>query len=550
MTKYAIGVDFGTETCRAVAIDLSDGREVAIASSAYRHGVVDDIFPESGKKLPNDWALQYPADYLEALVASVKGVLGHDEINPEAVLGLGIDTTACTLIPVDANDVPLADLDAFRSEPHAYAKLWKDHSAQPQADRVNALAELRQEVFLNYYGGKVSAEWVLAKTLKWFEEAPVVFDAAERIYECGDWLVSTLVGTEARGVAVAGYKAAYQRDIGYPSPAFLEALSPGFSKMLEKYGHAFLEPGDRAGTLTPMWAKILGLSPETIVSTSNLDAHVAVLGAGVSEPGEMLLVMGTSVCNLMLSEEKQFVPGAAGVVFNGLIPGYWAYEAGQAGVGDTFGWFVRNFVPAEYEIEAESRSQTTFELLEERSAAMEPGESGIVALDWFNGNRSTLMDSHLSGLLVGLTLQSKPEHVYRALIESSAFGQRRIIEAFQDAGLPVRRIVACGGLPRKAPLLMQTLADVLNVEIEVSDSAHTPAVGAALHAAIAAGPDLGGFGSFDEAAKIASPIATRYFPNARRAKKFDGLYDLYHRLYEHFGNADRELMHSLRAHSS
>jgi len=551
VATYAIGVDFGTEACRAIVVDLSDGNEVGVVSLAYPHGVVDDLFPEDGSKLPRDWAIQYPSDYLTVLEHCVQGVLVQAEIDPASVISLGLDATACTLIPVDAHDTALADLAPYASNPHAYAKLWKDHSSQPQASRINAAALERGEKFVDYYGGKISSEWVLAKTLKLAEEAPEIFAAAERIYECGDWLVSTLVGEETRSAAVAGYKASYQAEIGgYPTADFLEGLFPGFADVLGKLGWDFLVPGQRAGGLTAQWAQRLGLPPGIAVGASNMDAQVAMLGAGISKPGEMLLVMGTSVCNLMLADEREFVPGVAGLVSDGIVPGYWAYETGQAGVGDTFGWYVRNMVPAEYVERANAESKSVYELLEEMAARMQPGESGVMALDWFNGNRATLMDSHLSGLLVGMTLQTKPEHIYRALIEGSAFGQRIIVEAFRDAGVPVTRLVACGGLASRAPLLIQTLADVLGMEIEVSRSEQTPALGAALHGALAAGSAEGGFAYFGDASRIASPIAVTYAPNKSRVKQFDELFALYRRLYEQFGNEERAMMHSLRAHAS
>lgn len=543
----ALGLDFGTESCRAVLVNLDTGAEVGSHVGVYEHGVVDRVFPPTGRALPLNWAIQYPTDYLDSMVVCVRGVLDASGIDPQRVVAIGVDTTACTLVPVGEDDAALAGDPQWQGNPYAYAKLWKDHSSQPQADRINERASEVGERFVDYYGGKTSSEWVLAKTLKLYEDSPEVFDAAARIYECGDWLVSSLVGNETRGSVVVGYKASYQPALGgYPSSDFLDSLAPGFSQVVDKLGSTFVKPGECAGTLTREWADRLGLTEGVAVAASNLDAHVAVLGAGITAPNEMLLVMGTSVCNLMLADELRFVAGVAGVVEDGLVPGFWAYEAGQAGVGDTFGWFVKNLVPREIHSEAEKRGLSVFDVVEERAAALQPGGAGLVALDWFNGNRSTLMDAHLSGMVVGMTLQTTPEEIYRALVESAAFGQRTIIEAFRGAGVPVRRIVACGGLPAKAGLLMQTLADVLDMEIEVSSSVHTPAVGAALHAAIAGGKKVGGFDSFPEASRIASPIAKTYVPDPARRRQFDDLYRIYAHLYDLFGTSNAGIMHALR----
>ncbi len=547
MRRVSLGIDFGTESCRAIVVDLADGAELAVQVNAYRHGVIDSVFPATGAELPLNWALQSPDDYLESMKIAVRGALEAADITSDEVIGVGVDTTACTLIPTKADATPLASTDRFRAEPFAYAKLWKDHSSESQAQRVSALAVERGESFIDYYSGKISSEWVLPKLLKLYEEAPDVFEAAEKVYECGDWITTLLVGHEARALAVAGFKAAHQPHLGgYPQADYLDALAPGFSAVVSKLGQDLLAPGEKAGVLTAEWAEAFGLRPGIAVAAGHLDAQVAAVGAGVMQPGEMLLVMGTSVCNLMPAREDAAVPGMAGLVQGGLDAGSWAYEAGQAGVGDTFGWFVKNMVPPRYFEIADEEGVSVFEILERAAAAMPPGGQGIVALDWFNGNRSTLMDQRLSGLFVGMTLRTRAEELYRALIESAAFGQRAIFEAFQEAGVPVRRVVACGGLPSRAPLLMQTLADVLDMEIEVSASANTPALGAALHAAVAAGADAGGFGDLASAAAIASPVSATYRPDPDRKRRFDEIYRIYAHLYHQFGEQDRAVMHGLR----
>lgn len=351
----------------------------------------------------------------------------------------------------------------------------------------------------------------------------------------------------APGAAVAGYKESYQPTVGgYPDANFLDELAPGFSTVVSKLGEEFLPPGGCAGTLAPEWAEELGLSPDTVVACGNLDAHVAVLGVGISQPNEMLLVMGTSVCNLMMTSEFDEVNGVSGTTFEGLAPGYWAYEAGQSGVGDTFGWFVENLLPERIHLEAQAAGADAFSLLEAGAGQLNPGECGLICLDWFNGNRSTLQDGDLSGLIVGLTIGTRAEDIYRCLLEGAAFGQRQIFDAFADAEVSIDRVVACGGIALKSPLFMQILADVLNRPVEVNSSMQGPAVGAALHAAVAAGVRRGGFASFATACEIAPPTLTTYTPDSGRAAEFDRLFSVYQKLYTEFGTEYPERMHLLR----
>lgn len=542
-----IGIDYGTESCRAVVVDLRTGAELAEATHAYRSGVIDGVLPATGETLPANWALQDPQDYIEGLTAVVRSAMASSGLSADDVIGIGIDTTACTIIPTASDGRPLAGTPEWRSEPHAYAKLWKHHAAQPHADRINALAQAHGGLFLDNYGGKISSEWLIPKALELYEGAPDVFAAAERIIELEDWLVSQLVGHEVRGAHVAGYKANYRaEDEGYPSEAFLDELSPGFAAVLGKVGHDFIGPGARAGGLTDVWANRLGLRVGIAVASGNMDAHVAMLGCGVSNPGDMVLVMGTSVCNLVLATKKRHVEGMSGAVKDGIIPGFWAYEAGQAGVGDTFGWYVRNFLPKNYAEAAEAAGVSGFDYIADRAAALRPGASGIVALDWFNGNRSVLVDSDLSGLLVGMTLATRPEHIYRALVEAAAFGQRTILEAFEISGVAVDRIVACGGLPGKSPLLMQVLADVTGRQIHVSASANTPALGAALHAGIAAGAATGGYDSFAEAAALGRISDRAFVPDPTAGEVYDQLYAIYDQLSTDFGRHPQDVMYALR----
>lgn len=542
-TKYAIGVDFGSESARAVLVRLTDGKEIATSVHPYTHGVIDDVLPETGESLAPDTALQDPEDYLEALERTVHMVVGKAGISSSDVVSLGIDTTACTLVLVDDELAPLSSVPEFAQEPLAYARLWKHHAAQKYADLINEKARDSGAIHLPSYGGAINSEWLLPKALQTFVEAPGVFDAAVHIIEQQDWIVSRLVGKEVRGASVAGYKGTYLVEQGgYPAADFLDELESGFSGVLPKLGSSFLAPGALAGTLTTEWAVRLGLTSATAVAVGNIDAHASVLGVGVVNPNTMVAVMGTSVCNLLVTEDRHEPVGIQGVIKEGILPGKWGYEAGQAGVGDTFGWFVRNLAGSEIGDRATISGQSIFEILESDAAKLAPGESGVLALDWLNGNRSVLVDSSLSGLFVGMTLATRPHHLYRALIEASAFGQRIILEEFRDAGIGVDRIVACGGLPKKSPLLMQTLADITECQIDVSAATNASGVGAALHGALAAGY----FPTWEAAAEVAAPISATYHPNLQHKAVYDSLFDLYLRLHDYFGVTNRDIMYELR----
>ncbi|MFT4233819.1 MAG: ribulokinase, partial [Microbacterium sp.] len=425
MRRIALGIDYGTESVRALAVDLSSGEEIAGAVFAYPHGVITRMLPGSRIELGADWALQHPSDWIDGLQVVVHGVLREGHIDPTEVVGLGIDATACTVLPTTGDGTPLCLLPDWAAEPHAWPKLWKHHAAQRQAEHLTGVAERSGEVDLRPYGGKLSSEWLFPKALQIFEERSGVFEAAERIIEAQDWLTWQLTGSQTRSAQVAGFKAQYRSEgAGYPSVRFLELASPGFSALLPKLEAELSEPGSRVGGLLPEWAVRLGLRPDMAVAVGNQDAQVCVAGSGAVDAGDMTLVIGTSACDLVLAEHESEVDGMSGRVRDGIIPGLWAFEAGQAGVGDMLAWFVQNAVPAAYENDARRAGLDVYRHLEALASEIAPGQNSVVALDWWNGNRSILGDDRLSGALVGMTLATRPEHVYRAMLESLAFGQR------------------------------------------------------------------------------------------------------------------------------
>jgi L-ribulokinase len=539
---HVIGVDFGTLSGRAVVVRVSDGAELGSAVHPYEHAVVERTLPATGEQLPPDWALQMPGDWVQVLKTAVPEALAASGVDPATVIGIGTDFTACTVLPTLADGTPLSDLEQFRTRPHAYPKLWKHHAAQPHADRINALAEERGETWLARYGGRISSEWEFAKALQLLEEDPEVYAATERWVEAADWIIWQLSGTYLRNACTAGYKGIYQ-DGRYPSGEYLAALNPAFETFVEdKLEHEIGQLGARAGGLTAEAAAWTGLPEGITVAVGNVDAHVTAPAAQATEPGQMLAVMGTSTCHVMPSDKLGEVPGMCGVVDGGVVPGLWGYEAGQSGVGDIFGWFVDTSVPAAYREAADARGLGLHEYLTELAAAQEVGEHGLVALDWHSGNRSTLVDHELSGVLVGLTLATRPEDTYRALLEATAFGTRTIIEAFEGSGVPVTELVVAGGL-LKNEFLMQVYADVCRRPLSVIGSQQGPALGSAIYAAVAAGahPDV------HVAARAMGKVQRAvYTPDEVRAKEYDALYAEYVRLHDHFGRGD-ELLHRLRA---
>ncbi|WNM34941.1 ribulokinase [Streptomyces sp. Li-HN-5-11] len=538
---YVVGVDYGTLSGRAVVVRVRDGAELGTAEHAYRHAVLDRELPD-GTRLPPDWALQVPSDYIDVLRTAVPEAVARAGVRPEQIIGIGTDFTACTMVPVLADGTPLCDLPGLTDRPHAYVKLWRHHAAQGQADRINALAAERKEPWLQRYGGKISSEWEFAKALQLLEEDPEVYHRTQRWVEAADWIVWRLCGTYVRNACTAGYKGQYQGG-AYPSREYLAALNPDFADFVtDKLEHPIAQLGERAGGLTAEAAAWTGLPEGITVCVGNVDAHVTAPAAGAVEPGQMVAIMGTSTCHVMSSDQQGEVPGMCGVVDGGILPGLWGYEAGQSGVGDIFGWFTRTGFPAEYAERAAAAGQNAHEYLTALAAGQKVGEHGLIALDWHSGNRSVLVDHDLSGVLVGQTLSTRPEDVYRALLEATAFGTRTIIEAFETAGVPVDELIIAGGLTKNA-LLMQIYADVTRRPLGVIGSSQGPALGAAMHAAVAAGayPDI-------RAAARSMGKASRgvYQPDPERAAAYDRLYAEYRTLHDYFGRGANEVMHRLR----
>ena len=543
----AIGVDYGTASGRVVLLDLRAGEERAAHVVPYRHGVIDAELPGGGRALPPDWALQHPADYLEVLTAGIPEVLRAAGARAEDVIGLGIDFTSCTVLPVRNDGTPLCLLPEWRARPHAWPKLWKHHAAQRFADRINEVAAARGEAFLTRYGGRVSSEWYFPKLLEIFVEDRAVYDGCDWFVEATDWVVWQLTGRQCRNSCTAGYKAMWSEADGLPAVDFFRAVHAEFEHPSEKLGTEFYPLGTRAGTVSSEWAGRLGLSPDTAVAVGNVDAHVSVPGTGVGEPGRLVMVVGTSICHLAVTEREVRLPGITGVVRDGVLPGYYGYEAGQAAVGDMLAWYVERAVPADCEAAAKRRGVSVHEYLEEQAAGLSPGQTGLIALDWWNGNRSIWGDANLSGLLMGQTLATTAADIYRALLEAIAFGTRRIVDNFAEHDVPLQELAACGGLAHRSPLLMQLYADVCGLPVTVRASTEIPARGAAMFGAVAAGPARGGFASIQEAsARLAPPVLRVYEPRADAHRVYGEVYGVYREVCDHFGSRRAEWMHALK----
>ncbi|GIJ78731.1 L-ribulokinase [Micromonospora phaseoli] len=531
--RYVVGVDYGTLSGRALVVRVRDGAELGTAVHEYRNAVISSALPDDGTPLPPDWALQDPQDYRDVLRYAVPAAVAAAGIDPGDVVGVGIDFTACTVLPTLADGTPLCEVPELRQRPHSWVKLWKHHAAQPHADRINAIAHERREPWIGRYGGKISAEWQFAKGLQILEEDPEVYRRAERFIEAADWIVWQLCGVETRNVCTAGYKGIMQ-DGKYPSVDYLTALNPAFGDFVAKLDGPLMPLGAKAGELAPHAASWTGLPAGIAVAVGNVDAHVTAASAQALNPGRLVAIMGTSTCHVVNGNHPAEVSGMCGVVDGGISAGAWGYEAGQSGVGDIFGWFVKHAAPA---------GTDSHERLTELAAAQPVGAHGLVALDWWNGNRSLLVNHDLSGMIIGLTLATRPEDIYRALLEATAYGTRMIIEAFVEAGVKVDDLVIAGGLTSNE-LLMQIYADVTNRPLGIIGSAQGPALGSAIHAAVAAGVHP----SIQEAAQAMGRVREAvYRPDPDRVRAYDALYAEYRTLHDHFGRGANDVMLRLRA---
>ena len=531
--QYTIGLDYGTNTVRALVVDTANGREVGTAVWGYEHG-------EAGVILSRDpnLARQHPADYLKGAEVSIKKALANAKksargFKPEQVVGIGVDTTGSTPMPVDAGGQPLAFGKRFAKNPAALAWLWKDHTGVAEAAEITGLARKIRPQYLAKCGGIYSNEWFFSKILHCLRTAPEVFEAAHSWVELADYVPAALTGTEApdrltAGICAAGHKAMFNEEWGgYPDPEFLSQLDPKLGAL-----RARLSPHVRAvdrsvGGLTPAWAKRTGLTAGIPVAVGAFDAHLGGVGAGVAS-GALVKIIGTSTCDIAVwpnTEKLADVPGLCGIVNGSVLPGYFGLEAGQSAVGDIFNWWVNYIQPG-------GKKAGTHEALARGAAKLQPGESGLLALDWNNGNRTILVDQRLTGLLLGQTLYTTPAEIYRALIEATAFGALTIINRFEEYGVKIEQVVNCGGIAEKNPLVMQIYADVTGRPMKISRSAQTCALGAAIAGAVVAGVHR----DFASAQKVMTGLKPKvYQPDPAAHAVYREVYVLYRTLHDAFG---------------
>ncbi len=516
----SLGLDFGTESVRAVLIDCK-GCQLAVASREYQYGQITETLPESDIALPPHYALQSPQDWIDAAADATTQALRKAGISGGQVVGIGVDFTSCTMLSTTCQGKPLCQLPEFSQMPLAWPKLWKHHAAGPQTDLMNEVAQQRNETFLKRYGGTIGLEWFFPKMLETIQNAPDVADAADVWLEAGDWFVWQLVGGEAktltRSSCQAGYKAMWSAADGYPSQDYFSAVDPLLAKAVStKLPGVYRAPGESAGRLQPSMAQRFGLDAGTPVSTAIIDAHAAVPGVGAAEPGTLVMVMGTSSCHMLNANHFADIAGVAGVVEGGILPGMFGYETGQAAVGDAFAWLLKLL------------NLNSFDQLARDAMKLPPGADGVACLDWMNGCRTPLMDGSVRGAFTGLAMHHGPEHLYRALMEASAFGLRWIVELLREGGLIVERFIATGGLPHHNRSFVEVYADVLGVDIEIHPSTQAPAVGAAVLGMLAAGEAVTHFQNVTQAARAMAGadsdelIVVR--PRADRKSSYDHLY--------------------------
>lgn len=547
-TKYTLGIDFGTLSARALLVDIVSGQEIATALFEYPHGVMDTFLPDGATKLMPDFALQHPQDYIDAIKFTINEIITKTGVDSADIIGICSDFTECTMLPVDENGIPLCFQEQYKRNPHSYVKLWKHHAAQDEANKLNQAAAKRREAFLPRYGGKISSEWMFPKIWQILDEDPQLYQDTAKFMELADWITMQFTGEERKNSCTAGYKAVWHKQEGFPSKEFFKSLHPDLENIIEeKFNSAVYPIGSLAGYVTEEAAHLTGLNTGTVVAVGIGDAHAAVPAVGITKPGKMLAIMGTSTCHMMLGEKEVMVPGMCGVVEDGIIAGYYGYEAGQSCVGDHFQWFRENCVPEAYEREAAEKGIGIFDLLNEKAGKLKPGESGLLALDWWNGNRSVLVDVDLTGLIIGMTLATKPEEIYRALIEATAFGTKMIIETFQEYGVPVEEFYAAGGIAEKNPLMMQIYSDIIDMEIKIGASPQAPALGAAIFAAVAAGKEKGGYDDIYTAANVMGKIKDfSYTPAKENVPVYEKLYEEYKKLHDYFGRGENTVMKRLK----
>ncbi|MBQ8850488.1 MAG: ribulokinase [Clostridia bacterium] len=543
MKKYTVGIDFGTLSGRAVLMDVESGEIAATSVCEYKHGVIDRELP-SGKRLPPRTALQDASDYTEVLSTTLRAVMAEVKADPCQVVGIGIDFTGCTMLPVDENMRPLMFDEKYKDEPHAYVKLWKHNSATKEGDDINSLAAERGEKWLYAHGGKTSAEWMFAKILQIQREAPEIYERTHLFLNSADWVTYLLTGEITHSVNIAEAKELWSEEDGFPSREFFEKLCPEMKDIIgTKIPDNMVYVSSAAGYISEEGARLTGLPVGIPMATPVLDAHASMPALGLTEDGTLMMILGTSAVHLVHCKEKRNIGGIFGYVTEGVMNGLYTYEACQACCGDHLDWYIRNALPASYTEAAKAEGIGIHKYLREKAKKLRVGENGLIYLDWQNGNRSILTDLDLTGALFGLTLQTRPEEIYRAMIEGTVFGAKVILDNFEANGIRINKIVASGGIAEKDDMFMQICADVFGREIVVSDVKLSASKGSAIYAAVAAG-------IYKDVIEASDALGVRsgrlYEPIPENTEAYGRLYAEYLKLHDYFGRGGNDVLKRLK----
>ncbi len=546
--KFTIGIDFGENSASAILVNVSNGKLVASTTNNYPHGIITDKLPGTDIELGLNWALQHPSDYINALKRTVPKLLKESQIQPEQIIGIGISFQGSTLIPTLKDGTPLALIEDYKNEPHAWPKHWTHFAAREKAEQLTQIAIDRLEIFLDRYGGRINSDWFFPKVWEIFDESLSIYNAADRLIEASDWLVWQLTGVESRSLSTAGFKALWSKQEGFPLETFFGVMHPTLTNVVsEKMMEEVTPVGVQVGELSEIAANWMKLIPGIPVSTGMLSNYAAVPAATVTEPGKLVLILDNLFSHLVLSNREFHIPGIHGMVEDGIIPGLNLYEAGQASGFNQLTWFMENSLPRNFESEARKRKVDLYTLIEEKAMALEPAQSGLVALDWWNGTQSILQREDLRGLLLGFSLKTKPEEIYRTLIEASAFGTRKIFETFIASGMAIDEIIVTNADPGKNRLLLNILANVSGMEIKVAESPFASALGAAMFASVAAGEELGGYATIEDASsKMARLKGKTFIPNNADKQTYNRLYSEYTQLHDYFGYEHNNVMIRLK----
>lgn len=543
MGKYTIGVDYGTLSARALLLDLETGSEVATSEFIYPHAILQAEF-FAPNALDKTASLEHPQDYLDALRFTVRDVVARAGISADEVCGIGFDFTSCSVLPLTADGTPLCFMDEFSKEPQAYVKLWNSYTALEESELITQTAKAENAPWLKLFGGKVSAEWLFPKLYEILRKAPNVYAQTAHYMEAGDWLTWLLTGNRIASASFAGFKALWNPQTGYPGNDFWAKVDPKLDGIIgTKVTTDVRNAGEFAGGLNALGAKLTGLNIGTAVALPLIDAHAPMCSAGAVSAGQLLLTLGTSAGFIVMDSEHRLIDGIFGSIQDGILPGLTAYEASQPSMGNTYAWFVNNCVPASYTAEAKNRGISIFHLLDEKASKLKPGSNGLLCLDWWSGNRAPYNNFDLSGMILGLTLNTKPEEIYRAIIESCAYATKSVLDVYRNGGIDIHDIRAGGGIARKNPMLMQIYADVMGMPIRVADSAQPGCKGGCIFAAAVSGQYADVFAAVED---LADKCETIYVPDPQRHDAYTTLYAHYRRLAAYFAEGDNPVMRYLR----